>query len=246
MHELFFEIHSGLEREGPGTDRDTRRAFRMLPPLRAPHILDVGCGPGGQTLELARLFDAQITAMDTHQPYLDRLQRQAEGLGFAERIRIVNRSMLEMGFADQTFDLIWCEGAIYIAGFERGLREWRRLLRPGGFMAVTDAVWLRTDVPEEVRRFWDEGYPDMLTVDEAAAVISACGYQLVGHFTLPEESWWVHYYRPIEEKIGRLRERYAGDDEALAVLEGERLEIELYRRYADCYGYEFFVIRRDQ
>jgi hypothetical protein len=51
--EIFWEIHSNLPREGPGDDTSTRTAFFMLTDLpKAPRILDVGCGPGMQTLSL--------------------------------------------------------------------------------------------------------------------------------------------------------------------------------------------------
>jgi ubiquinone/menaquinone biosynthesis C-methylase UbiE len=45
----------------------------MLPVLDSPRILDVGCGPGGPTLELARLSHGQVVGLDVHQPYLDEL-----------------------------------------------------------------------------------------------------------------------------------------------------------------------------
>lgn len=61
----FFELHAGLARQGPGADAHTRRAFALvgdLPP--APVIVDVGCGPGMQTLELARLTRSTVHAVD--------------------------------------------------------------------------------------------------------------------------------------------------------------------------------------
>lgn len=69
---IFFEIHQNLPREAPGDNASTRQAFSLLtnvPPQ--PKILDIGCGPGMQTIELAKLTNGQITAVDTHQPYLD-------------------------------------------------------------------------------------------------------------------------------------------------------------------------------
>jgi ubiquinone/menaquinone biosynthesis C-methylase UbiE len=75
---IFWEIHSGLPREGPGDNASIRRAFLMAAELpAAPRILDVGCGPGMQTLELAKISGGQITAVDIHQPFLDELQRRA-------------------------------------------------------------------------------------------------------------------------------------------------------------------------
>ena len=79
--EVFFEIHKNLPKESPGGDEYTRQALQMLPALCQPNILDIGCGSGAQTLELARLTDGHITAIDTHQPFLARLQTQVTALG---------------------------------------------------------------------------------------------------------------------------------------------------------------------
>ena len=56
----------------------TRKAFRMLPQMDKPRILDIGCGSGVSTLELARLTDGEITGLDIDQNALDRLKRKIE------------------------------------------------------------------------------------------------------------------------------------------------------------------------
>ena len=61
--------------------------------------------------------------------------------------------MTQLTFADETFDAIWSEGAIYNIGFGKGLSEWRRFLKPGGIIAVTDASWLTLDRPSEIADF---------------------------------------------------------------------------------------------
>jgi ubiquinone/menaquinone biosynthesis C-methylase UbiE len=130
--EVFFEIHTDLDRESPGLDRYTRQAFRMLPAMARPAILDIGCGPGAATMELARLSEGDVTGLDFHQPFLDRLNVKIEEVGLLDRVKAVHGSMSEMDFPDGSFDIIWAEGSIYIIGFDRGLREWRSLLKPGG------------------------------------------------------------------------------------------------------------------
>jgi len=146
---LIFEVHEGLPRQGVGRDVYTRRAYEMLPQLDAPRILDIGCGCGAPTLELARSSGGQVTALDVHQPFLDELARRAVSAGLADRINVVQGSMLSMGFPDESFDLLWSEGSIFIVGFDQGLRQWRRLIRPDGFLVVHDVAWLRPGPPVE-------------------------------------------------------------------------------------------------
>ena len=73
------------------------------------------------------------------------------------------------------------------------------------------------------------------------AKIRDCGYELIGHFTLPDDSWWKHYYTPLEAKLPSLAQKYTDDNTALEIVEMTRIEIDMRRRYAQSYGYEFFV-----
>jgi len=59
--EYFYELFEALPRGGPGDNRSTRRAFNTIPKLpEQPLILDIGCGPGVQTIELAKISKRQI------------------------------------------------------------------------------------------------------------------------------------------------------------------------------------------
>ena len=84
----------------------------------------------------------------------------------------------------------------------------------------------------------------MTDVETNAATIRGLGYHLLGHFTLPDAAWWDRYYGPLEAKLPGLRARFAGDAAALGVVETTQREIDIRRRFADCYGYRFYVARR--
>ncbi|NGQ96582.1 methyltransferase domain-containing protein [Brevibacillus sp. SYP-B805] len=244
MAAIFFEIHKDIPREGPGSNESTRKAYGLLQGLPPrPQILDIGCGPGMQTLELARLTDGSITAVDTHEPFLAELTRRAAAAGLQGKITPLVASMFSLPFPAKSFDVIWSEGAIFIIGFERGLREWRSYLKPNGFLAVTEISWLRRDLPDEVAQFWAANYPAMKSVGENIDLIRQTGYVPVDHFVLPESDWWNDYYDPLEKRVAVLREKYADHPDALAQLAETQAEIDLYRKYADCYGYVFYLMQ---
>jgi SAM-dependent methyltransferase len=209
-----------------------------------PRIVDIGCGPGMQTLELARLSGSLVTAVDNHEPFLEELRRHAERTGLGALVETRVGDMRALPFAPDSIDLLWSEGAIYIMGFESGLQAWRPMLRQGGCAAVTDAAWIKSDPPEPLARFWTENYPGMTTAEENARRAEACGYRLLDRFALPAEAWWTHYYTPIEERLPEMRHRHADDPEAMALLDAEVEEIDLFRRYSDYYGYVFYVLQR--
>lgn len=204
MSALFFELFSGLPRQGPGDAASTLKAFSLVPDVGPQtRVLDLGCGTGSHTVLLAQSFPAHFVAIDHHPPYVEELNRRATALGLAGRIEARVGDMRELDFPSGSFDLIWSEGAIYAVGFETGLREWRPLLAPGGYLAVTEACWTRPNVPAECAAFWEREYPAIRDVPARLAVIEACGYETVDHFPLPSSAWWDEYYAPLERNLAR-------------------------------------------
>ncbi len=244
--EIFFEIHKDIPRQGPGNEESTKKAFSLLSGLPSePAILDVGSGPGLQTIELARLSGGNITALDYHQEFLDELNLNASKAGLGEHIKETKGSMFEMPFGENNFDVIWSEGAIYIIGFEKGLKEWKPFIKDGGYMVASHISWLKKDVSEKPRAFWEKNYPAIDTVENNLQIAQSVGYNNIGHFTLPEAGWWDGYYGPMEENLKRLRVEHQGNESALAKIASTQEEIDLYRNFADCYGYVFYVLQKN-
>jgi SAM-dependent methyltransferase len=210
---------------------------------KEPNILDIGCGPGRQTLDLIRLTAGKIIAVDIHQPFLDAFTEQVAQQDLSDRITVLNGDMFDLGFEENTFNLIWSEGSIYVMGFEKGLRAWLPLLKKDGYLAATEITWIRPDAPKETRDFWAEAYPAMQDVEANLKVIQQTGYRHIGHFTIPESAWWNDYYNPIEKRLAKLQERYRTNLEAMGVLEMEQKEIDLYRKYSKYYGYVFYLMQ---
>lgn len=245
LFEVFLDVQRGLPRQGPGLDESTLAALVLCQGLPArPAVLDIGCGPGMQTMALARALDGPITAVDLHEEYLDILTAHAVETGLAGRIDVRLADMSALPFPPESFDLVWSEGAAYIMGFAAALADWMRLIRPGGCIAVSELVWLRSDPPAEVAAFFADEYPAMTDVETNLRTVEDCGYEPLGHLVLPDEGWWRHYYTPLEAKLPEMREKYAGDDDALGVIDMTAREIDMRRRFGDWYGYAFFVGRK--
>ena len=243
--EIFFEIHQGNPREGPGSFEATRKAYSALSNLPdKPIILDIGCGPGQQTIDLAALSAGSIYAIDNHEPFLKNLQTRVDQKGLAHRVFPQAGDMTALPFEQAYFDIIWAEGSIYIMGFEKGLAAWQPYLKPAGYMAITEISWLKDKPPPELIRFWDAAYPALQDQDGNIAIIQRAGYNLIDHFVLPPEAWWDDYYSPIENKLPILKTKYQTDAEALEVIANEQLEIDLYRKYSDYYGYVFYIMQK--
>jgi SAM-dependent methyltransferase len=245
FRQIFFELYESLPRQGPGNRASAANALAFCRDLpTAPAVLDLGCGVGGQTLHLADLTSGSIVALDSHAPSIERLRATVAVRGLAERIQPRVGDMAEPGLPPASFDLVWSEGALYNIGIENALCVCRVLLRPGGYLAFTDAVWRRDNPPPEVKASFEGDYPTMGRVPDVLAAIERSGFSLTGHFTLPEEAWWDDFYTPMEIRIEELRGKYEDDDEALAALDQLAQEPEMHRKHSGYYAYEFFVLRR--
>lgn len=243
-HEIFFEVFEPLPRQGPGSLACTQRALTLCRELPAsPRVLDLGCGAGAQTIHLASLMAGPILAIDVHPPLIERLRAQIANRSLSDRVEALVANMAALGLPPESFDLVWSEGALYNLGLESALPMCARLLRPGGYLAFTDAVWRTDDPPLDVRELFAD-YPTMGSVEDAISVIKASGYALIDHFDLPNEAWWDDFYSPMERQIATLRTHYAHDAEALAALDEIAKEPEIHRRSGHHYGYTFFIARR--
>jgi len=201
----------------------TRKAFRMLPTMDRPRILDIGCGSGIPTLELARLSDGEITGIDIDQHPLDKLKKRIEETGLSDRITTVKGSMLEMDFPEGSFDIIWAEGCMHTIGFERALRDWYRFLRPNGFIVIHDVLG---------------------NVQEKRGLITLQGYDLVGHLPLPDDAWLDVYYGPLEKLVKQLRVQHHEDAEVSRMLDKEQREIEVFKKDPVSLRTGFFIIQK--
>ena len=193
---------------------------------------------------LAKRFNVRVTAIDVHQPFLDQLGRSAQAAGLSELIVTRRASMTALECPPESVDLIWCEGAIYIVGFQAGLRLWRPLLRPRGLAVVSECSWLTGSPPAEAAAFFKAAYPDMAGVEQNIARATAEGYDVFDYFLLPQQAWWDEYYTPLQERIALLRHRAADNPELAAVLAETEGEITVFSRFGDSYGYVFYLMRK--
>ena len=122
------------------TDRRWRQlvARRLAPALNADaRALDVACGTGDLSLTLAEAGAAHVVGLDFCRPMLALAARKAEARG--RTLPWIEGDALRLPFAAATFDVVTCAfGLRNLADVEAGLREFRRVLRPGGTLAVLE------------------------------------------------------------------------------------------------------------
>lgn len=249
MHhlDLLIDLHHANQRQGPGDDAQTALALRLtgLDPAAPLRVADIGCGTGASTLALARLLpQARITAVDFLAPFLERLRNRCEAAGVADRVMPLQASMDALPLDDGPFDLLWSEGAIYNMGFENGVKSWRRLLKPGGVLAVSELTWTTAERPSDLQAHWEREYPEVGSAAAKIGVLERHGYSPRGYFVLPESCWLDNYYWPLQAGFGDFLSRHVHSETARVVVLEHQQEIALYEKNKAHFGYGFYVAQR--
>lgn len=242
-YQLLGDLHKLAKRQGPGGDAETDQAIALArldrtAPLK---IADIGCGTGGPTLQLARSLNAKITAIDFLPDFIEQLKANAAQAGLLDKLDPQVASMENLPLKDGEYDVIWSEGAIYNIGFEQGIRTWRRFLKPGGRLVVSEITWTTHDRPAELEAYWKTAYPEIDTAAGKIKILEAGGYSPIGYFVLPEYCWLENYYRPLQSRFAEFLARHGHRAAAKAIVDAEQEEITLYEKYKAYYSYGVYI-----
>ena len=239
---LISEYFLSVERQGPGSPEVTVKALGFTDNLTAgSRIADLGCGTGGQTMVLAQHAPGQITGIDLFPAFIELFNFNARKLNLQDRVKGIVGSMDQLPFQEGELDLIWSEGAIYNIGFEQGLNEWRKFLKTGAFIAVSEAAWFTDERPAEIENFWLDAYPGIDTISNKVAQMQKAGYVPLATFILPENCWTKNFYVPQVKAKEVFLDKYRGNKTAEDFIENMEHEIQLYEKYKEFYGYAFFI-----
>jgi len=104
-------------------------------------VLDVGCGVGGPARHLARARGCRVVAVDCTPDYFTVAADLNARLKLADRVAVCGGDAVHLPFVDASFDVVWTQHvAMNIADKARLYREFRRVTRPGGRLALFDIV----------------------------------------------------------------------------------------------------------
>lgn len=219
----FFHLYADIPRAGPGEPEDIRWALATAGTPQGARILDAGCGPGGDIATLLEHPGADVTAVDSHPPFIDAIRtRYPDVTAFAG----------DMATAEGPFDLIWCAGALYFLGLSSGLAAFRPRLAETGAIAFSEPC-LFTDIPsEEARAFW-EGYPAR-SESRLRDDVEGAGYRILATRRLSDAAWDA-YYTPLLARAAALRP--GADPDLLRVILAAEAEAALWNRVKAETGY---------
>lgn len=232
--EAFFTLHRDLPREGPGEAADVAWAAALAKLPRNAEIADVACGPGADIAALLTAApEGHVTALDKTAHFVAAARAQWRD---DPRVMVLRADMARIM---NSYDLIWCAGAVYFLGVTEALAGWRKSLKPGGVVAFSEPCWFTSKRDPKAEANW-AGYPAMTDEAGILARVAEAGYDVLGTRKVSDAAWEA-YYTPLDARIEMLRPE-AGAKLA-AVLEAAEREAANWREFRQDCGYLLVLAR---
>lgn len=202
MNRLLWQIEECLPKTAPGVKENTIDSINLcLTKLKYQYkkagksfdesklkVLNIGSGKGLENIWMLEEFKFNLVCLDAHEPYLDELYKLCEINGLEDRIELYCEDMNDLPFKKGSFDIIICEGSINLLGFRNGVSYFKKFLKPGGMIVVSDYNLTKTDLPKELKRYFETFAPDISLLDEKTKWCESEGLKVHATLKVPDEA----------------------------------------------------------
>ena len=164
------------------TMAEARELFRALDVGPGRKVLEVACGSGGITCSIARETGAECVGVDLHPQGIEAAVRRARSLDLGSRVSFqVADAGARLSFPDESFDAVFCNDSInHLPRRLDVLRDWHRLLRPGGRLLYTDPIVVTGQLTgAEMRERSSIGFFLFTPVGSNERLLAESGFRLI-------------------------------------------------------------------
>jgi SAM-dependent methyltransferase len=162
----------------------------------ATNCLDLGCGPGQLTLEVAKASGLEVTGLDIEPEAIDVAAQYAKACGLASRMHWVAADVHALPYADNSFDVVMSRGSIFFWRDQAtALREIMRVLKPGGwaFLGGGSGRFLSPEEAERTHQPTPRSFNFPFPLDNVPALMARAGIPHYRHIT--EGGTWIEFQK---------------------------------------------------
>jgi arsenite methyltransferase len=230
----------------PGGDALSRRLAQLSDFRPGARVLDVASGRGRTDRLLASGFGAEVTGVELSAQSVAAAQAEAEAAGLGGRVRFLAGDAGTLPVASGAFDVVVCECALCLfPDKERAVDEMRRVLRPGGIVAIADVTADSDELPAQLRGVAGRVacLADALPSDGYEALLHDARFELVA--VEPHDEVLAELAERVEYRLRAARILDVASEYRDALSEAIQLAAEARHAIArGSLGYRLFVARR--
>lgn len=159
--------------------RITRRVVETLGLGPGDHLLDAGCGMGAPAIWIAEQTGARVTGVTVSNVQVHGAEQRAKASKVADRVRFEYGDFTRLPYADGTFDAVMAIEALQeVPDLDAALREFNRVLRPGGVIAVSDYTAEAPMTAEQRTQFRPELDVHLPALPEWIGALRGAGFEV--------------------------------------------------------------------
>ena len=142
------------------------------------YVLDVGCASGKTACYIAKNCGCKVVGVDILERMIDRANERAKREGVDDMVEFMTADARKLPFEDDLFDVVIGE---FIIGLlddkKRGINEYLRVTKPGGYVGLNEATWIKTPHPSELGEYLSRtcGVKETLTSDDWEELLAVSG-----------------------------------------------------------------------
>ena len=150
QHFFDFAAEAGLTKHFGGLEA-TEEIVELCHIGKDSYVLDVGCGVGQTPCYLAKKHGCRVVGVDINKRMIERARETAEREGVADRTEFRVADAQGLPFEDDTFDAAITESVtVFPEDKQRAVTEYARVTKPGGYVGLNEATWLKVPPPPEI------------------------------------------------------------------------------------------------
>ena len=133
----------------------TRELIELYHIDKSKYVLDVGCGIGTTACYLAKRYGCSVVGVDISEKMIDWSKERAKREDVDDRVKFMVEDAQNLPFENALFDAVICESVnAFIEDKQRAASEYVRVTKPGGYVGLNEATWIKAQPPTEIVEYF--------------------------------------------------------------------------------------------